>query len=244
MPVDVSIIIPAYNEANRIARALKPTIEFLKQKNFTSEIIVVSDGSEDSTIRAAEACKDDYNYLTVIDYQQNRGKGYAIKTGMQAANGTYRLFMDADYAVPIEYLDIFLNKIKDGYDIVIGSREHKNSAIIKRQSFIRERLAKLFNVLQRIVLSLPIKDTQCGFKLFTASAAEKLFNTITLNCAYFDAELLYIAKLYNMKISESDIEWTHDNETRLPISFFRTFDLVYKLFKIRFSKRSYLKNKP
>jgi hypothetical protein len=91
---------------------------------------------------------------------------------------------------------------------------------------------------------LPIKDTQCGFKLFTAPAAEKLFNTITLNCAYFDAELLYIAKLYYMKVCESEVEWTHDNETRLPISFFRTFDLVYKLFKIRFSKRSYLKNKP
>jgi len=108
--------------------------------------------------------------------------------------------------------------------------------IIKHQSFFRERLAKGFNLLQRIILGLPIKDTQCGFKLFTSDSALKLFNSISLDCAYFDAELLYIAYKNNFKIKEIGVKWTHDDETRLPITFKRSIDLLLKLFKIRFSK--------
>ncbi len=236
MQCDVSIIIPAYNEANRIERALLPAINYFKQKKFTGEIIVVSDGSTDDTKNTVENHKKDFDNLRVIEYFPNKGKGFAVKTGMLEAGGKFRLFMDADYAVPIEYLDIFLEKIKEGNDIVIGSRENEKSEIIKHQSYIREQLAKNFNMIQRIVLGLPIKDTQCGFKLFTTSSTEKLFNSITLNCAYFDAELLYVAYKNKFRIKEIGVKWTHDDETRLPISFTRSIDLFFKLFRIRFSK--------
>jgi hypothetical protein len=140
--------------------------------------------------------------------------------------------MDADYAVPIEYLGSMLDEIKEN-DIVIGSRGLQNSAVEIHQNFIREKLAILFGKLQSIILNLPIKDTQCGFKLFTDEAAKILFNLITFDCAYFDAELLYIANKKKMKIKEIPVRWKHDHETRLPVGFKRTLDLLIKLFKIR-----------
>lgn len=242
MQYEISIIIPAYNEADRIQRALVPAIDFLKKKSYSSEIIVVNDGSLDSTKNIVESYKKDFNNLKIIEYFPNKGKGYAVKTGMLAANGSYRLFMDADYAVPIEFLDTFLDKIKDNFDIVIGSREKEESKIIKHQPFLRERLAKFFNIIQRFILKLPIKDTQCGFKLFSESAATKLFSVITINCSFFDAELLYLAYKNNFNICEIGVQWTHDHQTRLPITFKRTVELMIKLIKIRFSKTPFLKN--
>jgi dolichyl-phosphate beta-glucosyltransferase len=240
MQPDVSVIIPAYNEANRIERALKPAINYLRGCDYSSEIIVVSDGSTDNTKAIAEKYKSDFENLNIIEYSPNKGKGYAVKTGMLCAGGKFRLFMDADYAVPIEYLESFLSEINKGNDIVIGSRENEKAVIIKHQSFFRERLAKGFNLLQRIILGLPIKDTQCGFKLFTSDSAQKLFNSISLDCAYFDAELLYIAYKNKFKIKEIGVKWTHDDETRLPITLARSVDLLLKLFKIRFSRHEKL----
>lgn len=240
MQPDVSVIIPAYNEANRIDRALIPAIDYLKHHDYSSEIIVVSDGSIDNTREIAEKHKIDFENLKIIEYSPNKGKGFAVKTGMINAGGKFRLFMDADYAVPIDYIESFLSEMNKGYDIVIGSRENKDAEIIKHQSFFRERLAKGFNLLQRLILRLPIKDTQCGFKLFTSDAAQKLFNSISLDCAYFDAELLYIAHKNNLKIKELGVKWTHDKETRLPITFTRTIDLLIKLIKIKIKKNIYI----
>jgi len=230
----ISIIIPAFNEAGRIERALVPAINYLKQKDFKGEIIVVDDGSMDSTKSVVQSHSGDFESLKIIDYSPNKGKGFAVKTGMLAAKGEFRLFMDADYAVPIEFVDSFLDNTKGGFDIVIGSREHAESEIISRQNFVRERMAKLFNIFQRLVLRLPFKDSQCGFKLFTAKAAENLFQSIHLDCALFDAELLYLAYNNGYKIKEMGVKWTHDNQTRLPIGFGRAVDLVTKLFRIRF----------
>lgn len=228
----LSIIIPAYNESTRISRTLTPTIEFLKTQNYESEIIVVNDGSKDNTTEVVNGFKASFNNIKVIEYTPNHGKGYAVKKGMLEAEGNYRLFMDADYAVPIEYLKIFHDEIKEN-DIVIGSRGVPGSIIEEHQNFIREGLAIMFGKLQRFVLKLPIKDTQCGFKLFTKEAANNLFNLITLECSYFDAELLYIAYRKNMKIKQIPVNWKHDQETRLPIGLGRSFDLLVKLFKIR-----------
>jgi glycosyltransferase involved in cell wall biosynthesis len=228
----ISIIIPAYNESSRISRALTPTIEFLKKQAYESEIIVVNDGSKDNTTEIANSYLPLFKNIKVIEYSPNHGKGYAVKKGMMEAEGKYRLFMDADYAVPIEYLEMFLDEIKEN-DIVIGSRGVPGSVIEEHQNFIRESLAKMFGNLQHFVLNLPIKDTQCGFKLFTNEAANTLFNLITLECSYFDAELLYIAYRKNMKIKQIPVKWKHDQETRLPIGMGRSIDLVKKLFQIR-----------
>lgn len=229
----LSIIIPAYNEERRLPVSLKTTIDYLKSQPYKSEIIVVSDGSNDMTKELTESFVQEFPSLKVIEYFPNRGKGFAVKTGMLAAAGEYRLFMDADYAVPIEYLARFLSQMNQNDSIVIGSRALKDSVIETHQPFFREKIAQLFGLLQRLILSLPFKDTQCGFKLFSKNTAEKLFNQITYDCSYFDAELIYIAFKSKIPVIEVPVKWKHDMETRMPIGIKRSFDLVRKLFRIR-----------
>ncbi len=231
--MEVSIIIPAYNEEKRLPETLRHTIDYLKSQPYESEIIVVSDGSKDRTKDTAEAFIKDFPSLRVFEYSPNRGKGFAVKTGMLTATGEYRLFMDADYAVPIEYLEKFLSLMSGSEKIIIGSRGLKDSIIETHQMFFREKLAQLFGVLQRFVLGLPIRDTQCGFKLFRKSITEDLFRKIKYDCSYFDAELLYIAYKSKLPIEEVPVKWKHDMETRMPIGIKRSIELVIKLFKIK-----------
>jgi len=233
MKYHLSIVIPAYNEEKRLPFTLRNTIDFLKTQPYEAEIIVVNDGSKDKTATLAGSFNKELQSLRVIGYPQNRGKGFAVKTGMLEAEGEHRLFMDADYAVPIEYAKKFLAAINNHDKIIIGSRALKGSIIESRQQFLREKFAQIFNVLQRFVLSLPIKDTQCGFKLFSRNITEKLFSQITYDCAYFDTELLYIAYRSGIPIEEIPVKWKHDMETRLPIGFSRSLDLVNKLFRIK-----------
>ena len=157
---------------------------------------------------------------------------------MLAAQGRFRLFMDADLAVPIEFINQFLDTINSGFDIVIGSRALKESEIVANQPFIRHKLARLFGHLQRAILRLPFHDTQCGFKLFTAKASETFFPHLQFDCAYFDAELLYLAHRSGARIEQVGVVWRHDQETRLPIGMKRSLDLLSKLLKIRQIHRS------
>ena len=231
--VFLSIIIPAFNEEKRLPCTLKSTLDFLESQSYNSEVIIVNDGSSDGTKQVVEAFNRDGFNLKYIEYFPNRGKGYAVRKGMLEAKGEFRLFMDADYAVPIEFLVTFLSMINHNYDIVIGSRGLRQSQIESHQPFLREIAAKTFGVIQRIILGLPILDTQCGFKLFTKEATEKIFPLTTFNCAYFDAELLYIAYKTKMQIGEIGVRWNHDGETRLPIGLKRTADIIHKLLRIK-----------
>jgi dolichyl-phosphate beta-glucosyltransferase len=233
-PCDVSIIIPAYNEESRLPRTLGSTIEFLKQQTFSSEIIIVTDGSKDGTKEVAESFSDRFANLRVISFPSNRGKGFAVKVGMAQACGRYRMFFDADGAVDISHIISFLAKAAEGNDVIIGSRALEESKKLGRQPFPREQLAVCFGFLQRSVLGLKIVDTQCGFKLFSAEAADKLFPLITLDCAYFDAELIYLATNLGYHVTQLPVVWKHDNETRLPIGLKRTVDIFCKLFHVRF----------
>lgn len=229
----LSIIIPAYNEEKRIKRCLNPTIEFLSKQPYESEIIVVLDGCTDSTRFVVEPFKNEFTNLKIIDYSPNRGKGHAVKTGMLEARGELRMFMDADYAVPIEILPRFILKLKDGYDIIIASRRHKETVIEQHQLFLRELAGKGFGLLQRLVLGIPYYDTQCGFKLFTKEAAEYLFPQLKYNCSYFDAEMMYVAYKSRMKVLEMPVKWRHDGVTSMPIGSSRTLDLLKKLFRLK-----------
>ncbi|SRR5579885_3011312 len=232
MPYDVSVIIPAYNDERRLPPTLEKVIAFLQTQAYSSEIIVVTDGSTDRTAQVAEAFSSKFPDLKVVSFPFNKGKGFGVKEGMKAATGKYRLFMDADSATPIEFLAPFLDEMKKGNDIVIGSRAMAESKIIAAQSFPRRELAIVFRWLQWAVLRLPYRDTQCGFKLFTGEAAELYFPQVTYDCAYFDAELLYIAYKSGAKISQLPVTWEHDNDTRLPIGFRRSVELFFKLLKI------------
>jgi len=229
----LSIVIPAYNEENRLKRCLKPTISYLKNEPFESEIIAVLDGCTDNTRAVAESFQCEFTNLKIVDYSPNRGKGYAVKTGMLEAKGDMRMFMDADYAVPIETLPEYIEKLKNGYDIVIASRRHKDTVIEEHQLFFRELAGKGFGLLQRIILGIPYYDTQCGFKLFTEEAAKYLFPQLKYNCSYFDAEMMYIAYKGKMKVMEMPVKWKHDGVTSMPIGSSRTIDLLKKLIRLK-----------
>tara|TARA_B100000315_G_scaffold220984_1_gene224056 strand:- start:2199 stop:2936 length:738 start_codon:yes stop_codon:yes gene_type:complete len=236
--VYLSIIVPAFNEETRLPSTLKATIDYLKRQEYSSEIVIVSDGSIDNTKEIAESFKETFPKLVVIEYFPNYGKGYAVKMGMLKANGKYRLFMDADYAVPIEFVNKLMWRVRDGADIVIGSRGMSDSIIENHQGIFREFLARVFGFIQQFILILPISDTQCGFKLFTRNAADALFPQVRFNCAYFDAELLYLAYKNRFNIAEVGVRWNHDGETRLPIGIKRSLELVRKLILIGYNHRS------
>jgi dolichyl-phosphate beta-glucosyltransferase len=232
MPVYLSIIIPCYNEEKRLPYALSQTIPYVKAQNYECEIIVVNDGSTDKTSQVAASFQSTFPGLRIIEYAQNRGKGYAVKKGMLEATGKFRLFMDADLAVPVEFITKIL-ELAPKHEIVIGSRGLADSIVEKHQHVFREYGAKCFWLLQRMVTGLKYVDTQCGFKIFSEHAAETLFPLTTFDCAYFDTELLYIAKQKHISIGELGVQWKHDGFTHLPIGPARMIDLVFKLFKIR-----------
>lgn len=229
----LSIIIPAFNEENRLPGCLANTINFLKNQDYKSEIIVVCDGCSDRTAETAFQFKSEFHNLKIIEYSLNHGKGYAVKKGMLEANGTIRMFMDADLAVPIEYVNNFRAQILNGNDVVIGARGLNETKILKSQSFLREAAGKLFGRIQMLVLDIPFLDTQCGFKMLTKNAAEYLFKQIKYDCSYFDAEVIYIANRAGMKIKEMPVTWMHDGITRMPIGIIRTIDLIKKLLKLK-----------
>ncbi|CAN5170827.1 glycosyltransferase family 2 protein [soil metagenome] len=230
--VKVSIVIPAYNEESRLPHTLMMTALFLAKQAYTSEIIVVTDGSTDATEQVVEDAAALYGGIRLISLPQNRGKGFSVKYGMINALGDYRLFMDADYAVPIEYLNEFLAEMERGGDVIIGSRSHQDTQIGTPQGFPRRQLAISFGYLQRAILRMPFLDTQCGFKMFTADAVKLLFPHIVYECAYFDAELLYVATKMGLDVKEIGVRWTHDQQTRLPIGLNRSIDLFQKLIAI------------
>lgn len=230
--IKVSIVIPAYNEESRLPNTLTKTATFLAKQAYSSEIIVVTDGSTDSTEQVVEEAAARYGGIRLISLPQNRGKGFSVKYGMINALGDYRLFMDADYAVPIEYLTEFLTEMERGGDVIIGSRAHHDTQIDTPQAFPRRQLALIFGYLQRSILRLPYLDTQCGFKLFSADAVKLLFPHVIYECAYFDAELLYVATKMGLSVKEIGVKWTHDQQTRLPIGFNRSIDLFRKLVAI------------
>ena len=229
----LSVIIPAFNEEKRIGRTLKPTIRFLSTQSYDSEIIVVCDGCTDNTRQVAETFQKEFKNLKIIDYLPNRGKGYAVKKGMLEATGDMRLFMDADYAVPIDLLTGFMEKINAGYDVVIASRRHKDSVIEQHQMFLRELAGKGFGLLQVVVLGIPFFDVHCGFKLFSAKAADYLFREINYACNFFDPEMMYVAYKTKMKVAEMPVKWKHDGDTRIPVGPAKTWDILKKLFRIK-----------
>ena len=234
---DLSIVIPCYNEANRLPRTLARTAAYLATKPGNHEIIVVSDGSTDGTISVAVDAFRDLPENVVghwFGYSPNAGKGKAVKIGMRQAAGNRILFMDADYSVPLECLVRAEALLDQGYDIAIGSRAIHDTKIVEHQSFLRERIAKVFGFIQRNYLGLKLKDTQCGFKLFTRKAARDIFGKVKLHSVIFDGEMLWLAKRMNFKAVEFPVEWTHDPDTRLSYNFVKSLKVLRDMLWIPF----------
>jgi len=205
----ISIIIPAYNEVNRIFSTLTSLSEELSHVNFEYEVIIVDDGSRDQTQDIIQSFRAQIKNLMVIKNEENRGKGCAVKQGMLAAHGTWRLFMDADNATPFSEFTKMLPSLDTDHAILIGSRNIKGSVILTPQPWHRKILGRGGNFFIQFLFSLDISDTHCGFKCFREDAAQKIFSQAKINRWTFDDEILALAKKMGYPIKEIPVTW-HD----------------------------------
>ena len=207
----VSLIIPAYNEAGRIGTGLRAIAAFAEARRLPLEVIVVDDGSRDGTADVAEAHFSASAYVSgrVIRLAQNRGKGYAVRTGLKAARAPYAMFSDADLSTPVEEMPRLLACLDDGADVAFGSRALDRSLIGVHQSRPRELGGRAFNLVLRLATGLPFKDTQCGFKAFRMSVCRPLVEAGTIEGFGFDIELLYEAHRAGLRMREVAVRWDH-----------------------------------
>jgi dolichyl-phosphate beta-glucosyltransferase len=204
-PLALSIVIPAFNESRRLPRTLAATRAYLDSRGLCAEILVVDDGSGDDTAAIAGATAG----VTALRCPQNRGKGYAVRTGVLRATGARVLFMDADLATPIEEIEHLEAALDAGAPIAIGSRPLRESQLLVRQPLVRELAGRAFNRVVQALATPGIHDTQCGFKLFTHAAAQAVFARCTLDGFGFDVEALLIARRLGLRIAEVPVRWAH-----------------------------------
>jgi dolichyl-phosphate beta-glucosyltransferase len=210
-----SIVIPAYNESARIASTLERIMAFASERRWNVEVIVVDDGSTDATSGIVRDYAAKHPQLRQIENPGNRGKGYSVRNGMLHAQGDLLLFSDADLSSPITEAPKLFDAIGRGADIVIGSRWLKPDLQTQRQPPRRQFFGRIFNLLLRMVLGLHFKDTQCGFKAFTRSAAAVVFPLQNVERWGFDPELLYIAKHFGLRVVEVPVVWAHREGTHI-----------------------------
>lgn len=211
----LSVIIPAYNEEKAIKDILLEINNFFANKNYDGEIIVIDDGSCDNTVAVVKKLKSIIKNLIVLENKENRGKGYSVKRGVLAANGKYRLFVDADNSVKIEQVDEFISFLESGYDLVIGNRGIKGSKIKKHQPFYKEVLGNMGNVFIKLLAVSGINDTQCGFKCFSDKSAKDIFSKLTVNRWGFDIEVLALADKFGYKIKSAPIVWENRKNSKV-----------------------------
>ena len=210
-----SIIIPAYNEGPRLGETLEQVTAFIAQQHWRAELIVVNDGSTDHTAELVRQFARRNPIVRLIENPGNRGKGFSVRNGMLNAHGDVLLFTDADLSAPISEAPKLLAAIEAGADIAIGSRWLDPSLQTHRQSLLRQVLGRGYNLLMRVILGLDFKDTQCGFKAFTSSAARLIFPAQQIERWGFDPELLFLARRGDLKVKEVAVHWGHDRGTRI-----------------------------
>jgi len=210
-----SIIIPAYNEGARLGATLDRVLQYASAQGWDAEVIVVNDGSRDQTPDLVRRYAQTYPTLRLLENPGNRGKGYSVRNGMLRAEGEILLFTDADLASPIEEAPKLFAAIQSGADIAIGSRWLRPELQTQRQSLLRQFYGRIFNLALRILLGLKFKDTQCGFKAFTRSAAQIIFPLQKIERWGFDPELLYLAGRASLNVEEVPVAWSHQAGTRI-----------------------------
>jgi glycosyltransferase involved in cell wall biosynthesis len=214
-PIFLSVVIPAYNEEKRLPHTLKAVADYLRRQSFTWEIAVINDGSSDRTADIVKAAGVSDPRIKLLQYGGNKGKGYAVRFGMTHVSGTYRVFMDADNSTTIDHIEQFMPFFKEGYDIVIGSRDVPGAVIGIHQAYWKELLGDLGNLWIQFWAVPGIKDTQAGFKMMTAQAAQSIFPYLTIDRWGFDVELLAVARQRGLKVAERPIRWINDPNSKV-----------------------------
>ncbi len=228
----LSIVIPAYNEQDRILSSLQRIAEYYSAQEYTWDVTVVSDGSSDRTNHIVEEFVGDHPGFKLVAYSPNRGKGYAVRHGMLLASGELVLFMDADLATPVEETEKLLGHMKAGADVAIGSRPMRESDLTKHQPWLRERFGRMANKVVQLLAIRGISDTQCGFKMFTAKSCNEIFSRGKMNGFSFDFEALMIARDLGMRIDEVPISWAHQEGSK--VVFWRDYPRSLRdLIKLR-----------
>ncbi len=222
MKATLSIVIPAFNEESRLGDSVREILGYIKREKLDAELIIVDDGSRDKTCEVAKnSCAEFPEIETeTIRYEENRGKGYAVKIGLQASSGSIALFSDADLSTPIDELPKLVEPIQNGEnDVTFGSRALDRSLIGTHQPWRREQGGKVFNLIVKTLTGLPFWDTQCGYKAFNMQKFRPLLDVMKIDRFGFDVEFLYVANYHGLELREIPVRWNHFEGTK--VSFFR-----------------------
>ena len=213
----LTLILPAYNEVKRIAQTIGEAKVYFTGRHYTYEIIVSADGDDGTRELVAEMARTD-PALKIIGSVERRGKGHGIRQGVALAQGEIIGFVDADNKTPIDEFDKFEPRLRDGYEVVVGSRQLRESRIERPQPFYRRLGSKGFGLFMHTVVGLhDIVDTQCGFKFFQRRAALDLFGRQRINGYMFDVEILYLAQQAGYRIAQVPVRWRDDGDSRLAL---------------------------
>lgn len=230
----LSVVIPAYNEEKRLPKTLIEIDKYLKKQKYVYEIIVVSDGSKDKTGDLVRYLQKEIKGLRLIDNKENHGKGFVVRQAMLEAAGQYRLFMDADNATTIDQVENFFPYLQQGFDLAIGSRDVPGAKLDPPQPPIRVFVGNVFNLMTQIIVGLwGIWDTQCGFKMMTGEAAEKILPKCKIDRWAFDPEILKLAKREGYSIKEVPVHWKNDLESKVKLR--STIRMAFDLLRIRWN---------
>jgi glycosyltransferase involved in cell wall biosynthesis len=234
MAPKLSIVVPAFNEAERLGASLRAIVAYLSQRREENELIVVDDGSDDDTRAVAEQSLADSAAVAtrVIRYEPNRGKGHAVRMGLMAAQANIVLFSDADLSTPITEAPKLVDPIFNGEcDLTFGSRALDRSLIGVHQPWRREQGGRVFNLIVRLATGLPFWDTQCGFKAFRMNVCRPLIEAARIDRFGFDVELIYLAHLAHLRLREVPVRWDHDPGSKVSVmrDSFRMVDEVRRI---------------
>jgi glycosyltransferase involved in cell wall biosynthesis len=211
----LSIVIPAYNESARIEATLDRVMSCVEQQGWDAEVLVVDDGSRDATAEIVQRWMELYPRLHLIKNPGNRGKGYSVRNGLLQAAGDVVLFTDADLSSPMEEANRLMAALDRGADVAIGSRWMERERQTIHQPLYRQFFGRCFNAITRMVMGLPFKDTQCGFKAFKRPAAQMIFRLQRIERWGFDPEILFIARKLGYRVEEVPVSWGHDERSRM-----------------------------
>ncbi|MCD4848288.1 MAG: glycosyltransferase family 2 protein [Candidatus Aegiribacteria sp.] len=236
--IDVSVIIPAYNEEYRLGIFLDKLATYCRNSRLTYEVIVVDDCSTDDTIGITAQYEDQFEYFHVLKSKMNRGKGYSVKKGLLKAQGNFCLFMDADGSVEPDEIEKNLDYIRnEGYDIFIGSRVLHDSDQVLVTRWYREYIGSVFNFFVRLFLFRDICDTQCGFKIFKREVIQPVFSRVQIEGFGFDLEFLYLARMMGYKIKECPVSWHHVDGGKVRL-LWDSMRMFFNILQVRYRHRN------